>query len=139
MVITALTIRHKRSLHVVHYAFIAAAFYAFPLLLAYLVDHISLQWAFGISGVTSMFLVMTYLRLVVSNSFAFGPAFIAQGLYQIGFGLAHFWTGYTGLAVTVLGIATLFFLMQVTGRTDWSAVFSSNEAKTGGSEVPAAT
>jgi inner membrane protein involved in colicin E2 resistance len=91
------------------------------------VDHLLLTWAFGISGAVSMLLVVSYLRLVVSDGFAFGPAAAAQGIYQVGFGLAHFWTGFTGLSVTILGILTLFFMMQVTGRTDWEEVFASEK------------
>jgi hypothetical protein len=42
-------------------------------------------------------------------------------VYLIGFSLAHFWEGFTGLAVTVLSILTLFLLMQLTGRVRWGA------------------
>jgi hypothetical protein len=43
-------------------------------------------------------------------------------VYLVGFSLAHFWEGYTGLTVTVLSIVTLFLLMQLTGRIRWSAL-----------------
>jgi hypothetical protein len=33
-------------------------------------------------------------------------------LYQVGFSIAHFHEGYTGLSVTVLVILTLFLLMH---------------------------
>ena len=46
-----------------------------------------------------------------------------QILYLVGFSLAHFWEGFTGLTVTVLSILTLFVLMQLTGRVRWSQVF----------------
>ena len=42
------------------------------------------------------------LRLVVSARFAFVEAGLAQIVYLIGFSLAHFWDGFTGLTVTVL-------------------------------------
>ena len=32
-----------------------------------------------------------------------------------------FWEGFTGLAVTVLSILTLFLLMQLTGKVRWGA------------------
>ena len=55
------------DLHPMNYFFLAAAFFAFHLLLAYLVDHISIHAAFAISALVSVFLVVSYLRLVVGN------------------------------------------------------------------------
>ena len=52
------------ELHPVNYFFLAAAFFAFHLLLAYLVDHISIHAAFLISSVVSTALMVSYLRLV---------------------------------------------------------------------------
>ena len=52
--------------------------------------------------------------------FAFIEAGLAQFVYLVGFSLAHFWEGFTGLTVTVLAILTLFLLMQWTGRVRWS-------------------
>ena len=69
--------------------------------------------------VVSVVLVTTYLRLVVSARFAFVEAALAQLVYLVDFSLAHFWEGFTGLTVTVLAIATLFVLMQLTGRVRW--------------------
>ena len=51
----------------------------------------------------------------------FIPAAMLSFLYLIGFSLAHFWEGFTGLAVTVLSILTLFLLMQLTGKVRWGA------------------
>ena len=56
--------------------------------------------------------------------FAFVEAAIAQIVYLVGFSLAHFWDGFTGLTVTVLSIATLFLLMQLTGRIRWSGALA---------------
>ena len=47
-----------------HYWFIAAAFFAFHLLLAYLVDHISVHSPSQFGAAVSMALVVSYLRLV---------------------------------------------------------------------------
>jgi hypothetical protein len=107
------------DLHPVNFLFIGAAFFSFHLLFAYSVDHIHLVPAFVISSVTSVVLVVSYLRLVVSPRFAFVEAAAAQLVYLIGFSLAHFWEGFTGLAVTVLSILTLFLLMQLTGKVRW--------------------
>ena len=71
-----------------------------------------------------MGLVVSYLRLVVGPRFALVVAGIAQLVYQVGFSLAHFYEGYTGLSITVLVIVTLFLLMQLTGRLSWNAALS---------------
>ncbi len=109
------------ELHPVNYIFVSAAFFSFHLLFAYSVDHLHLALAFALSSATSVALVVSYLRLVVSARFAFVEAAAAQLVYLIGFSLAHFWEGFTGLAVTVLSILTLFLLMQLTGKVRWGA------------------
>jgi hypothetical protein len=58
------------DLHPMNYFFLAGAFFAFHLLLAYLVDHISIHLAFAICSFVSIFLVVSYLRLVVGIRFA---------------------------------------------------------------------
>jgi inner membrane protein involved in colicin E2 resistance len=109
------------DLHPVNYVFLGAAFFSFHLLFAYTVDHLHIAAAFAIASVTSVLLVVSYLRLVVSPRFAFVEAAAAQLVYLVGFSLAHFWEGFTGLAVTVLSVLTLFLLMQLTGRIRWGA------------------
>ena len=110
----------KIDFHPIHYVFVAAAFFAFHLLFGYSVDLLQIVPAFLVSSVVSLALVVSYLRLVVSNRFAFVEAAAAQLVYLVGFSLAHFLDGYTGLTVTVLSIGTLFVLMQLTGRIRWS-------------------
>jgi inner membrane protein involved in colicin E2 resistance len=107
------------DLHPINYLFLGAAFFSFHLLFAYTVDHLHVVPAFVLSSVTSVLLVVSYLRLVVSPRFAFLEAGGAQLVYLVGFSLAHFWEGFTGLAVTVMSILTLFLLMQLTGRIRW--------------------
>ena len=114
----------KVEVHPVNHLFLAAAFFAFHLLFGYTVDHLPVEWAFGLSAAASVLLVVSYLRLVVGSRFAFVEAGLAQLLYLVGFSLAHFWEGYTGLTVTVLGVVTLFGLMQLTGRIKWSEVLA---------------
>ena len=110
------------DIHPVNYLFLGAAFFSFHLLFAYTVDHLSIAVAFALSSAVSVALVVSYLRLVVSTRFAFVEAGLAQLVYLVGFSLAHFWEGYTGLTVTVLSIVTLFLLMQLTGRIRWSSL-----------------
>jgi hypothetical protein len=69
-------------------------------------------------------LVVSYLRLVVSTLFAFREAALAQLVYLVGFSLAHFWEGYTGITITLMAIVTLFVMMQLTGRVRWHEVLS---------------
>ena len=101
----------------------------FHLLFAYSVDHLHIVPAFVLSSLLSMVLVVSYLRLVVSSRFAFVEAALAQLVYLVGFSLAYFWEGFTGLTVTVLSILTLFVLMQLTGRVKWSEVFARGAAR----------
>jgi len=72
--------------------------------------------------------VVSYLRLVVSRRFAFVEAALAQLVYLVGFSLAHFWDGFTGLTTTVLAIATLYLMMQLTGRVRWSEALAGRVA-----------
>src|ERR1700683_1452313 len=58
------------DLHPMNYFFLACTFFSFHLLLAYLVDHISIHLAFAISSAVSIFLVVSYLRLVTGARFA---------------------------------------------------------------------
>ena len=117
------TIR-RIDLHPMNYAFLAAAFFSFHVLLAYLVDHISIHVAFIIASVVSIALVVSYLRLAVGHSFAFREAAIAQFIYLVLFSYAFFFEGFTGLAITIGSIITLFAAMQFTGRVRWSEVFA---------------
>jgi len=113
----------KVPLHPMHYLLVSAAFFAFHILLAYLVDKIDIHQAFWISAAVSVFLVVTYMRLVAGVKFAVAYVGLAQLVYLIGFSYAFFWKGWTGLAIVVVAIVTLFILMQATGRVDWNAVF----------------
>lgn len=112
------------ELHPMNYFFLAAAFFSFHLLLAYLVDHISIHAAFLISSAVSIFLVVSYLRLVVGMRFALVEAGLPQFIYLVLFSYAFFLEGFTGLAVTIGSIVTLFVVMQMTGRVRWSEKFA---------------
>lgn len=116
------------DLHPMNYFFLAAAFFAFHLLLAYLVDHISIHTAFVICSAVSIFLVVSYLRLVVGMRFAAVEAGTAQLIYLILFSYAFFFKGFTGLAVTIGSILTLFVVMQMTGRIRWAERFERRPA-----------
>jgi inner membrane protein involved in colicin E2 resistance len=116
------------ELHPMNYFFLAAAFFSFHLLLAYLVDHVSIHMAFAISSAVSIFLVVSYLRLVVGTRFATREAALAQFIYLVAFSYAFFLKGFTGLAITIGSIITLFVVMQVTGRIRWKDKFAAGPA-----------
>ena len=119
LVIFVLSTLRRLEIHPINYMFLGGAFFAFHLLFSYSADHLPVPGAFVVSSLASMILVISYLRLVVSPKFALREAAAAQFVYLIGFSLAHFWAGFTGLTITVLAIVTLFILMQATGRIQW--------------------
>jgi len=119
-----ITVMRGIDLHPMNYFFLGAAFFAFHLLLAYLVDHVSVQAAFVASAITSLGLVISYLRLVTGMRRALLQAGVAQVVFLVLFSYAFFFEGYTGLAVTVGAIITLFVLMQMTARVSWADVFT---------------
>jgi inner membrane protein involved in colicin E2 resistance len=127
-----ITTLRKIDLHPMNYFFLATAFFAFHLLLAYLVDHISIHAAMILASLVSVVLVVSYLRLVVGLRFAALEAGTAQLIYLVLFSYAFFWKGFTGLAITIIAIITLFVVMQVTGRIRWSERFAGRS----GAPVP---
>jgi hypothetical protein len=117
-------------MHPMNYFFLAASFFAFHLLLAYLVDHISIHSAFVVCSMVSIILVVSYMRIVAGNRFAFFETAFAQLIYLIGFSYAFFFEGFTGLAVTIGAIITLFVVMQMTARINWAETFQLKSAST---------
>jgi inner membrane protein involved in colicin E2 resistance len=117
------------EIHPMNYFFLAAAFFSFHLLLAYLVDHVSIHLAFAICSAVSIFLVVSYLRLVVGTRFATREAALAQFIYLVAFSYAFFLKGFTGLAITIGSITTLFVVMQATGKIRWTEKFAPRPAQ----------
>lgn len=115
------------KIHPMNYFFLGAAFFSFHLLLSYMVDHISIHYSFLICSLVSMLLVITYMRLVVGARFALLEVGLSQFVYLVLFSYTFFFERYTGLAITVLCITTLFVLMQITGKVDWERLFSKPE------------
>jgi inner membrane protein involved in colicin E2 resistance len=120
------TIR-KIKMHPMNYFFIGAAFFSFHLLLAYLVDHISIHLAFWIRSLVSIFLVVSYMRLVVGLRVAFIEIGLSQFVYLVLFSYTFFFAGYTGLAITIVCVCALFVVMQFTGKVDWEQVFAKSD------------
>jgi inner membrane protein involved in colicin E2 resistance len=128
-VLFVLTTIRGIELHPMNYFFLAGAFFSFHLLMAYLVDHMSIHAAFAICSAVSVFLLVSYLRLVVGMRFAAVEAGLAQVIYLILFSYAFFFQGFTGLAITIGAILTLFIAMQVTARVRWAEKFEDDRAE----------
>jgi len=107
------------KIHPMNYFFIVSAFFSFHLLMSYLVDHISVHAAFTICSLVSIFLVISYMRLVVGLKFAFIEIGISQLVFLVLFSYCFFFEGFTGLVITIALIITLFTVMQFTGRVKW--------------------
>ena len=119
------------ELHPMHFFFLAAAFFAFHLLFSYLVDQVSIHTALAISAITSLALVISYLRLVFGSRFALFAAGAAQLVYLVLFSYAFFFKGLTGLAITTGAVVTLFVLMQATAKVKWNEIFAGRVADIG--------
>ena len=61
---------------------------------------------------------------MVDLRFALVDAGLTQLIYLVLFSYAFFFEGFTGLAVTIGAILTLFVVMQMTGRLRWEEKFS---------------
>jgi len=124
VIILMISVIRDINIHPMNYFFLSAAFFAFHLLFAYLVDHIQLHTAFLIATLTSIALVVSYLRLVTGLKFALVEAGISQLVYMVLFSYAFFYRGYTGLSITIVAILTLAVMMQLTGRINWDEKFT---------------
>jgi hypothetical protein len=60
--------------------------------------------------------------------FAAVEAALAQLIYLVLFSYAFFFQGFSGLAVTIGSILTLFVVMQMTGRVRWAEKFMRKPA-----------
>lgn len=121
-----LTLLKNIEMHPMNYFFLAASFFAFHLLLAYTADLIDIHLAFLISAGVSIFLVVSYLRLVVNARFAFLEAGLLQFLYLVGFSYTFFLEGYSALCVTVVSIMTLYIVMRLTAKIRWTELFETS-------------
>lgn len=83
-----------------------------------------------VCSLVSIFLVVSYVRLVVGARFALIEVGVLQFVYLVLFSYTFFFEEFTGLAITILCILTLFVVMQFTGRVDWDTLFKRGEAPT---------
>jgi hypothetical protein len=113
----------KVALHPMHYFFIGCAFFAFHLLFAYTVDHLALPTAFVISSVVSLALVISYAHWFLGLKRTLLFLALPQFLYLVLFSATFFWQGFTGLAIAIGAVLTLFVIMQLVGRVRWDETF----------------
>lgn len=109
------------NLHPMTYAFLAAGFFTFHLMLAYLGDVMPLNAAFAVAASVSLLLVCGYLHAAVGRALSVS-AFIAQFAYMVAFSYSFFFDGFTGLTLTLTGVATLALLMLATAKVNWETV-----------------
>jgi len=87
-VLFTVVVLKKLPLHPMHYLFISAGFFAFHILMAYLVDVVSIHAAFWVCAAVSTALVVSYMRLVAGVKFAVIYVGAAQVVYLVGFSSA---------------------------------------------------
>ena len=126
-IISAVKVGSVPPIHPMNYFFLAAAFFAFHLLFAYLADHVDIHLTFLISGAVSCLLVFIYVTLARGAKYALAYATFPQLMFLILFSYAFFYPGYTGLIITIGAIVTLAVLMFATARVDWAGKFRTKE------------
>jgi Inner membrane protein CreD len=124
LVLVITSLMNGVELHPMNYLLLAAGFFAFPLLFAYMVDAVNVHLSFFISAAASVTLVCGYLKLVAGGAL-FKIALPTQLFYLVLFSYSFFLKGLTGLTLTVGGIVTLGLIMYLTAGVDWSLVMSS--------------
>ncbi len=129
VVLGAVAILYRIPIHPMHYLFVAAGFFAFHLLFAYLVDLIDLSVAFVISTVISVGLVVSYLKSALGPQFPWKVAALGQIFYLVLFSYSFFLQGMTGLTVTIGAVMTLAVLMKLTASLDWRSVLSGRQSE----------
>ncbi len=125
--VAAINVVRKIAIHPMHYLFVASGFFAFHLLLAYLVDHLDVHLAFVVSAVTSVVLVTTYLTAALGERFPAFVAVVGQTFFLVLFSYSFFLEGATGLTVAIGSVLTLAILMKVTVHINWHEFFGKEK------------
>jgi inner membrane protein involved in colicin E2 resistance len=132
---------YQIDIHPMHYLFVAAGFFAFHLLLSYLVGLVNLHLSFIVSAVISVGLVTGYLAAALGKKFPWKIAIAGQFFFLVLFSYSFFIKGITGLTVAIGSVITLGVLMRVTARVDWNEVFTKHGPagdSSGGTDISAA-
>jgi hypothetical protein len=132
-VIAVLSAGKKEPLHPMHYFFLGCSFFAFHLLFAYLVDHLQVAPSFTVAAAVALALVVSYVRLFRGWLSALAVFALPQSIYLVLFSATFFFEGYTGLAIALLAVVTLFVIMQITGKVRWEDAFGARGMHSAGS------
>ncbi|MFC1461793.1 inner membrane CreD family protein, partial [Verrucomicrobiota bacterium] len=124
ILVATISILYKINIHPMHYFFVAAGFFAFHLLLAYMVGIVNIHISFIISAATSVILVTSYLSAALGGKLPWKVAVAGQLFFLVLFSYSFFLKGITGLTVAIGSVVTLGVLMRVTAHVDWNEVFS---------------
>lgn len=138
ILIMTIQILYQVKIHPMHYLFVAAGFFAFHLLLSYLVGVMTIHLAFVVSGITSVFLVTGYLRAALGEGFPWRFAIAGQLFFLLLFSYSFFFKGITGLTIAIGSVVTLAILMRATAGLDWGEIFSQSKPNKpdGGGHLP---
>ena len=128
ILIATIHIMYQIDIHPMHYLFVAAGFFAFHLLLSYLVGLVNLHLSFIVSAAISVGLVTGYLAAALGKKFPWKMAIAGQFFFLVLFSYSFFIKGITGLTVAIGSVITLGVLMKVTARVDWNAVFTKHRS-----------
>ena len=129
VLVATINILYKINIHPMHYLFVAAGFFAFHLLLAYMVGIVNVHFAFLISALTSVALVTSYLSAALQGKLPWKIAIAGQLFFLVLFSYSFFLKGTTGLTVAIGSVVTLGVLMRVTAQVDWETVFTGTGRK----------
>ena len=127
VLVATINILYKVNIHPMHYLFVAAGFFAFHLLLAYMAGVFNIHVAFVVSALVSVFLVTSYLSAALRGAFPWKVAVAGQAFFLVLFSYSFFLKGITGLTVAIGSVVTLAVLMKVTAHVDWDDVFSRSK------------
>ncbi len=123
VLVGTMQILHKVNIHPMHYLFVAAGFFAFHLLLAYMAGIVNIHVAFVISALVSVGLVTSYLSAALRGRFPWKLAVAGQVFFLVLFSYTFFLKGITGLSVAIGSVVTLAVLMKATAQVEWDDVF----------------
>jgi inner membrane protein involved in colicin E2 resistance len=129
ILVGTINILYQVNIHPMHYLFVAAGFFAFHLLLAYMAGIVNIHVAFIISAVVSVVMVTSYLSAALRGQFPWKVAVGGQLFFLVLFSYSFFLKGITGLVVAIGSVVTLAVLMRVTAHVDWDDVFSRIEKR----------
>jgi hypothetical protein len=124
-VLLVLGMARNATFHPMNFFFVAAGFFSFHLLFAYLVDVLPLHASFLIAAGVSLLLVCGYIYAFAGRTLSLW-AVGAQFAYMVLFSYSFFIDGYSGLTIAIGSVLTLAFLMVTTAKIDWSTKFNRN-------------